>query len=100
MKLAGLVEILEPILREYHAKQVAQTGALTARIAALEAQVAALEGRAELKYCGVWREAQAYPAAALVTFAGSLWYATEPSAGAKPGNGKTCWTLALKRGDA
>jgi hypothetical protein len=70
-----------------------------ARHAALEARLARLEARSELRYRGVWRAGQTYPASSMISHAGSLWISEETTA-EKPGAGRTSWTLAVKRGRA
>jgi hypothetical protein len=70
-----------------------------ARSAAVEARIARLEARSELRYRGVWRAGQSYPANSMCSHAGSLWISAEATE-AKPGAGHTAWTLAVKRGRA
>jgi hypothetical protein len=49
-------------------------------------------------YRGVWREDEVpYDAGDMVTFGGSVWHANEGTS-EKPGEGKTAWTLVVKRG--
>jgi hypothetical protein len=48
-------------------------------------------------YRGVFQEGTEYKAGHMVTWAGSLWHANEATT-EKPGDGKTMWTLAAKKG--
>lgn len=48
-------------------------------------------------YRGVFKEGQAYGIGDTVTWAGSLWHCSAPTAD-KPGEGSADWTLAAKRG--
>lgn len=48
-------------------------------------------------YRGVFKDGQSYDQGDLVTWAGSMWHCDEPTT-AKPGEGASGWTLAVKRG--
>jgi hypothetical protein len=50
-----------------------------------------------LQYRGVFREGTAYKAGECVTWAGSMWHADSETE-EKPGEGKTAWTLMVKKG--
>ncbi len=50
------------------------------------------------RYRGVWREQQVYRLGDLVTARGSMWHANLPETTARPGDGSSAWTLAVKAG--
>jgi len=65
--------------------------------APLAARVKVLEARPALAYVGTWRSGAIYEPFDCVTHQGSLWIA-EGRTTERPGEGKTVWTLAVKRG--
>jgi hypothetical protein len=69
---------------------------MEARVEALEARLGMVEQRG-LPYAGVWRHGEVYTAGTLVTFDGSLWYSRAETTD-RPGDGRTAWVLAVKRG--
>jgi hypothetical protein len=69
------------------------------RLLALETRVQALENRpASLRYLGIWDPSRPYDRDDGVTVRGSLWIATAPSRGTRPGTDEaaTVWKLAVK----
>lgn len=50
------------------------------------------------KYCGVWQAKETYERNNFCTHAGSLWIATEPSVGSRPGEQNLSWQLCCKKG--
>ena len=71
-------------------------GVLLAYLVRLERRVAAVEATG-IKYCGVFQAAQEYQRGDLVSWDGSIFHANKDTR-ARPGNGSTDWTLAVKRG--
>jgi hypothetical protein len=71
-------------------------GVLLAYLVKLEARVAEIETRG-IAWKGVWQPALQYKPGDLVTYDGSIFHANADTR-AKPGNGSTDWTLAVKRG--
>ena len=51
-----------------------------------------------MKYRGVFQAAQEYARGDLVTLDGSIHHCNAATTRAKPGNGSTDWTLAVKHG--
>ena len=62
----------------------------------LGARVAALEATG-VKYRGVWQAADEYRRGDMVTHDGSVFHCNADTR-AKPGNGSTTWSLAVKHG--
>lgn len=75
------------------ARAVDETVAPTVQKAVAES-IAALP---TLQYRGVFREGTTYRAGECVTWAGSMWHADSETE-EKPGEGKTSWTLMVKKG--
>jgi hypothetical protein len=66
------------------------------KVEKLEARVAALEASG-VKYRGVWQAAEEYRRGDMVTHGGSVFHCNADKR-AKPGNGSTTWSLAVKHG--
>ena len=69
---------------------------LLSHVARMEARVAAIEASG-VKYRGVWQAAEEYRRGDMVTHDGSVFHCNDATR-AKPGNGSTCWSLAVKHG--
>lgn len=69
---------------------------IVAELDVLRARIEAAEQKG-FPYAGVWRQGQVYAEGTLVTYDGSIWYARSETTD-RPGDGRTAWVLAVKRG--
>lgn len=84
--------------RRWHAAQAAVNQVIVEEFAALKKRIAELESRtANFRYCGVFKQGEAYVLGNFVTYEGSVWHANRATVEA-PGTPNGAWQLAVKRG--
>lgn len=72
----------------------AELRALAARVERLEKS---LKSAPQMRYRGIFRDGDEYPAGTFITHQGSVWF-TDKATGARPGDTGSAWVLAVKRG--
>jgi hypothetical protein len=97
--IIGQFDAVEAKIERNGGLSVAQRVNYTKDLDDLRARLDALERRPELKWFGVWDSDTAYHEGNLVTWSGSVWYATKTTRGRKPGEAATPdWRLIVQRG--
>jgi hypothetical protein len=99
VKRAEFFELVERWMSPIFATHRYKSREAQTRLDALERRIKELEDRPALKYVGSHRENEPYQEGSLVTKAGSLWLATEPTSRI-PGTELSGWRLIVKRGQA